>query len=193
MNEEAANTKSVWYPPGGILVWALVLMELLTFSAALIALVVSSKSDPAGFHESRLLLNPTYGVINTFFLLISGYFMAMSLERFKQGNRKAAQRYLLITILGGFLFLALKAVEYSGKIEHGLVLGYDTFFTFYWLLTCFHVLHVLVGLVILLCFAFGLRHPDKKIKQEDFEAGAAFWHMCDLIWLMLFPVLYLLL
>jgi len=82
-------------------------------------------------------------------------------------------------------------VEYQQKIEHGLVLGYDTFFNFYWLLTGFHVIHVLVGMVILISIYFGLKNEKKTMKLEDIEAGAAFWHMCDLIWLLLFPVLYL--
>jgi nitric oxide reductase NorE protein len=68
-------------------------------------------------------------------------------------------------------------------------MNHNTFFTFYWLHTGFHVIHVLVGLGILVSFKFTL----KKLETEDLEAGAAFWHMCDLIWLLLFPVLYLIL
>ena len=193
MDEATIQSKSVWYPPGGILVWSLVFLELLTFSAALIALMVSSKSDPQGFHASRLLLNPLYGVVNTVFLLTSGYCMAKSVELFKCGNIRQAQRAILLTMMGGCAFLVLKAFEYSDKIEHGLTLGYDTFFTYYWLLTCFHVMHVLVGLVILAVLFFRLRPLGSELNTEDFEAGAVFWHMCDLIWLVLFPVLYLLL
>ncbi|MEJ6571348.1 MAG: cytochrome c oxidase subunit 3 [Akkermansiaceae bacterium] len=77
-------------------------------------------------------------------------------------------------------------------MQHGLVLGYDTFFTFYWLLSSFHVMHVIVGLVILARLAFRLNKAEQPIKTEDYEAGGVFWHMCDLIWLFLFPVIYLL-
>ena len=94
-----------------------------------------------------------------------------------------------LTILGGLLFLALKTIEYYFKIEAGLTLDHNTFFTFYWLLTGFHVIHVLVGIVILGYFYFSLKNQE----IEDIEAGAAFWHMCDLIWLLLFPVIYLIL
>lgn len=191
--EPAIGPENLWYPPGGILIWALVFMELLTFSVALIALMVSSRADPQLFHESRLMLNPAYGVINTIFLLTSGYFMATSLAHFKKGERQLSQRYLWLTILGGLLFLALKSVEYQEKISHGLTLEYNTFFTYYWLTTCFHVLHVLVGLVILGTFSFLLSRPHRELALEDFEAGAGFWHMCDLIWLILFPTLYLIL
>ena len=193
MENENADTKSVWYPPGGILVWALVFLELLTFSVALIALVISSKQHPQQFHESRLLLNPLFGVVNTFLLLTSGYFMAKSVASFKCKNRLKTRRSMLLTMIGGCAFLAVKAFEYTEKIEHGLTLGYDTFFTYYWLLTCFHLMHVLVGLVILAVLYFRLRRAEHAVNLEDFEGGAVFWHMCDLIWLVLFPVLYLLL
>ncbi len=89
----------------------------------------------------------------------------------------------------GVLFLILKSLEYSEKIEKGFVLGYDTFFNFYWLLTGFHVIHVIVGLVILFILHFSMKKPNVLV--EDFEASATFWHMCDLIWLLLFPILYL--
>ena len=115
--------------------------------------------------------------------------MATTVHYFKDKNYKKASLFLELTMLGGFLFLGLKAVEYLEKIKDGFVLGYDTFFNFYWLLTGFHVIHVMVGLVILI---FIHRSFNKKTAiTEDVEASAAFWHMCDLIWLLLFPVLYL--
>jgi len=183
--------KNVYYPPGGILLWILIFLELITFSAALIALAVFSKEDPEAYHQSRLLLNSTYGAINTMFLLTSGFFMASSMHQLKKGNFDKSTLYLKITMLGGLLFLGLKALEYSDKIAHGLTIGYDTFFTFYWLLTLFHVIHVLVGMVILISMYFGIKKKRENILIEDAEAGAAFWHMCVLIWLLLFPMLYL--
>lgn len=116
--------------------------------------------------------------------------MALSVQHFKQENYPIARRYVSFAMLGGLLFLVLKGVEYQQKISQGLTLGYDTFFTYYWLLTVFHLMHVLVGMIILLCLFFKLKSPA-KLKLEDYEAGATFWHMCDLIWLILFPALYL--
>ncbi len=181
--------KNIYYPPGGILIWILIFLELLTFGIALVILVAGSKENPQKFYESASHLNATYGAINTVFLLTSGFFMATSVKLFKKGDSKKSNFYLKLTILGGILFLILKSIEYSQKIEAGLTLGYDTFFNFYWLLTGFHVIHVLVGLVILTLLHFNIKKPNANI--EDFEASAAFWHMCDLIWLLLFPILYL--
>ena len=189
METAKINYKNIYYPPGGILLWILIIIELLTFGIALIVLAVSSKENPTQFYESSAHLNATYGAINTGFLLTSGFFMATSVHQFKLKNIKKSAFYLRLTMLGGVLFLGLKTIEYLDKIEHGFTLGYDTFFNFYWMLTSFHVIHVIVGLAILLFMHRSLKKPD--VGLDDVEASAAFWHMCDLIWLLLFPVLYL--
>ena len=185
--------KNIYYPPGGILMWIIIFLELFTFGAALIALAYYSKENPEEYHQSRLLLNPVFGTINTIFLLTSGYFMAKVVGFYKKNERKKTNQFLVLTIVGGLLFLGLKSIEYSMKIEHGYTISYDTFFSFYWLLTLFHVIHVLVGLVILVSVYFGINKKESETKLEDVEASAAFWHMCDLIWLILFPMLYLIL
>jgi nitric oxide reductase NorE protein len=192
MESTNINHKNIFFPPGGILMWIVIFLELFTFGAALIAMVIYSKEEPIVFHNSRLLLNTTYGVINTLVLLTSGLFMALSVLWFKKNNLKMAKWFLLLTMLGGCCFLMLKSIEYFDKIEAGLTIGYNTFFTFYWMLTLFHVIHVIVGLVILLFIYTGLLNTLKlKTTLDDFEASAAFWHMCDLIWLLLFPIIYL--
>ena len=185
--------KNVLYPPGGILLWIIVFLELITFGAVLIAMVFSGNQEPDIFHKSRLLLNVTYGTINTVFLLTSGFFMAITVHELKLNNKQRAQGYLLLTMFFGLLFLALKSVEYHAKLSVGLDMGYNTFFTYYWMLTLFHVIHVIVGLVILTSVYFGIKKENPTTKMEDVEASASFWHMCDLIWLLLFPVIYLIL
>jgi len=192
MKLKTTNYKNIFYPPGGILLWILIFLELITFGVALIAMVISSKENPTVFHESRLLLNTTFGTVNTVFLITSGFFMAVSVNYLKQKNTKKALLFLTLTMLGGLLFLVLKGIEYSDKIDAGLTIGYNTFFTFYWMLTLFHVIHVIVGLVILISVYFGLKKEISTTTIEDVEASAVFWHMCDLIWLLLFPIIYLL-
>lgn len=193
MNKVVTDYKSIYYPPGGILMWLLIFLELFTFGAVLIALVISSKENPEMYHQSRLHLNTTFGAINTIFLLVSGFFMAITVHQFKANNILKASFFLKLTVLGGLLFLLLKGVEYYNKIQGGFTVGYDLFFTFYWLLTGFHVIHVIVGLVILLFMFSSIKNKKNQSALEDLEASAAFWHMCDLIWLLLFPTLYLIL
>ena len=171
MKETKIDYKSIYYPPGGILMWILITLELITFGIALIALVAYSKEDPELYHRSRLMLNTTFGAINTVFLLVSGFFMATTVHLFKQQKFDKSLFYLKLTMLGGFLFLGLKSIEYYEKLNMGFILDYNTFFSFYWLLTGFHVIHVLVGLVILFFFYFSLRKKNTKTKLEDVESS----------------------
>ena len=191
MANSEINYKSIFYPPGGVLIWILIFLELVTFGGALIAMTVLSKSNQELFHASKLLLNINYGSINTLVLLTSGFFIATAVHLFKQSNFKKSARFVLLAIVFGLLFIVIKTLEYAHKIDAGITLEFNTFFTFYWLLTGFHLIHVMVGLFILTVFYFSLIQKDVVLKAEDFEAGAAFWHMCDLIWLVLFPVIYL--
>ena len=192
MQTQDINYKNIYYPPGGILIWMIIFLELITFGAALIAMVFYGKQEVEIFHNSRLQLNAAFGMTNTMFLLTSGYFMAVSVAELKRKNIKKFKTLLLLTMLFGVLFLGLKSFEYSEKLSEGLDIGYNTFFTFYWMLTLFHVIHVLVGLVILTSVYFGIKKKNTTTTIEDVEASAAFWHMCDLIWILLFPVIYLL-
>jgi len=191
MEKEVINSKNIYYPPGGILIWIIIFLELFTFGFILIAMVYEGKQEPELFHSSRLLLNTSFGAINTLFLLTSGLFMAVSVHFIKQEKSEKSALYLKLTMLFGVLFLILKSIEYYTKIDAGYGIDYNTFFTYYWMLTLFHVIHVLVGLVILLSVYFGLKKQRDDFNIEDFEASATFWHMCDLIWLLLFPVIYL--
>lgn len=171
--------------------WIIIFLELFTFGIALIAMVMYSKDEPEVFHSSRLLLNTTFGIVNTIFLITSGFFMTQVVISFKVLDIKKSTFYLKLTMLGGVLFLILKSIEYYGKMEAGLTINHNIFFTFYWMLTLFHVIHVIVGLVILSSIYVGLNKKNKVLELDDVEASATFWHMCDLIWLLLFPVIYL--
>ncbi len=190
---EKIDYADLYYPPGGILIWILIFLELITFGAALVGLVVSSRENPAEFYHSRMLLNTYYGTLNTLFLLTGGYFMAQAVQSAKKTFYRQAGKNTMFAIISGLLFILLKSFEYYEKIEHGLTLGYNTFFNFYWLLTGFHVIHVIVGLVILAFMYRSLTKPGANPDILNIEAGAHFWHMVDLIWLLLFPTLYLIL
>jgi len=190
VQEESTESNNLYYPPGGILIWIIIFLELITFAIAMIAMAYYGRQEAESFHESRLQLNTAYGLVNTIFLVTSGFFMAASVNEFKKGQFVKARRYTGLAMVLGIFFLLLKSIEYSAKIDSGLTLSYNTFFNFYWLLTLFHVIHVIVGLVILSFFFVGIKNRSTAL--EDLEAGAAFWHMCDLIWILLFPVIYLL-
>ena len=189
MNKTAIDYKNVYFPPGGILMWIIIYLELITFGMALVAFVYYGAQEPDVFHQSKLQLNPTIGAINTLFLLTSGLFMANAVHFYKEGNIKKTTFFFKLAMLSGFLFLLLKSYEYYTKIDNGITLDTNTFYSFYWMLTGFHIIHVLIGLVIL--FLTERSISKNKAELEDVEASATFWHMCDIIWLLLFPIIYL--
>ena len=192
MTENKINYKSIYYPPGGILMWIIIYLELFTFGMAILAMAYYGSQDFDLFHKSRMQLDIKLGVTNTIILLTSGFFMANAVEEFKKNNLKKASQFINLTMLFGVLFIIVKSIEYYHKIEAGISLDTNIFFSFYWLLTGFHLIHILVGLVILLFINHGINSKNSTSKIEDIEASATFWHMCDLIWLLLFPILYLL-
>lgn len=179
------------YPPGGILIWMIILLEVITFGIALIGFFHFGSENREMYMESVKMLNPALGTINTIVLLTSGFFMAQAASFFKTQQQSKTLKWLVLAIVGGLVFVGVKMFEYHSKITLGIGLEENMFFTFYWSLTFFHLVHVLIALVIF--FVFYIKHRKSKtaISEEDFTAGAAFWHMCDLIWLLLFPALYL--
>ncbi len=186
------HKKELADPPGGIIVGILVLLEILTFTVAIGAFYYKKMHAPELFAESQRVLNPLIGTLNTMVLLTAGFFMASSVKSLRKGKTRTSTHWLYGAIIFGLLFLAIKSFEYAEKIHAGHTLGHNTFFTFYWLLTGFHFIHVLVGIVILTVLSFGIRKGSYHAgNYDDLEAGGVFWHMCDLIWLLLFPVLYL--
>lgn len=165
--------------PGDLMIWVVIVSELLVFGAGLLAFLGMRALDPIGFAVDQAQLNRVAGAANTIVLVSSGYCAARAVH---------ATRYVRAWLTGavalGVVFLIVKWMEYAEKAQLGIGIETSDFFTFYYLLTGFHALHVVAGLVI-----FGLlmrRHTPRNL-----EAGAAFWHMVDLIWILLFPIIYL--
>lgn len=189
--ETKAYRNPLFYPPGGILLWIIIFLELITFGMGMLGLAYSGSFERVVFQESSAQLNRVIGTINTLILLSSGYAMAAAVHSFQENKKDLAQRLLKWTALGGLLFVVIKSWEYYEKISLGIGLGENTFFTFYWLLTGFHLIHVFIGLIIIGIVLFKMKSESSEIDAEDLQSVGAFWHMCDLIWLILFPALYL--
>ena len=180
-------------PPGGILVWIIVFVETTTFGAGLIAFAASRREEPAVFAAGRATLLQPLALANTLVLLTGGWFMARGLRSLRLGSPLEARRWVSGAIGSGALFLLLKSVEYGAKLGHGLGLRHDTFFAYYWLLTSFHFIHVAVAVVLLLFMWRGIRRGRYSPSDYfDVESSGVFWHMCDVIWLLLYPTIYLL-
>ena len=179
---------SGWGPlsslPGNPIMWVLIWSELLVFGAALGGFAVARLLDPQTFDASQAHLDRFLGGINTMVLLTSGFFAALAVRARSDGEVTASRWWMVASIAVGSVFLYVKILEYGAKLDAGLDIETNTFFTLYYLITGFHFLHVIFGLVILAIVTW-------KNSLENLETGAAFWHMVDLIWLLIFPLLYL--
>jgi len=186
------NENKIYYPPGGILIWFLIILEVFTFLGAILVFVYYRGNNLEQFTTSQEVLSPIIGTINTIILITSGYFMAISVNKLRENNTEKSASYMLIGLFLGILFLVIKGFEFYQKIDLGYGFSYNEFFTFYWLMTGFHFVHVLFGVILLTYMSRAVK--KKKYNSEtmfDVEASATYWHMCDLIWILIFPVLYL--
>lgn len=184
---------SIYYPPGGILIWFLIILEIFTFLGAALIFVYYRHNNMEEFAQSKALLNPVIGTVNTIILITSGLFMALSVNKLRENNTQKSAQFILFGLVLGLLFLVIKGYEFYHKIDSGIGFNYNDFFTFYWLMTGFHFVHVLFG-VGLLAYMYQAvkKNKYKSDHMFDVEASATYWHMCDLIWILIFPVLYLL-
>lgn len=165
--------------PGDLMIWVLIVSELLVFGAGLLAFLGMRAMDPVGFATDQAQLNRVAGAANTIILVSSGFCAARAVHATRH-----VRAWLTGAVVLGVVFLIVKWVEYAEKSRLGIGIETSDFFTFYYLLTGFHALHVVAGLVI-----FGLLM--RRYTPRNLEAGAAFWHMVDLIWILLFPIIYL--
>jgi len=172
-------------PPADLMMWVLIVSELLVFGAGMAAFLAVRISDPAGFAAAQDMLDQTAGAVNTVVLLSSGLLAALAVRACAAARRGAMRAALAGAAALGLVFLAVKGLEYAGKAAAGIGTGTHPFFTFYYLLTGFHAAHVVAGIAILAALAFAR-------SVETLETGTAFWHMVDLVWVLLFPVIYLL-
>ena len=187
-----SDKKSIYYPPGGILIWFLILLEIFTFLGATFVFLYYRKNALEEFKQAQAFLNPLVGTINTLVLITSGYFMANSLQQLKDGNNLQSKKSTQLAMLLGILFLIIKSIEFYGKINNGIGFTHNTFFTFYWLMTGFHYVHVLFGVGLLAYMQNAIsKNKYSSTNTFDVESSATYWHLCDLIWILIFPILYL--
>ncbi len=171
--------------PGHPMMWILILSELAVFGVAFIGFAVARLLDPAGFAAGQAHLDPMLGGLNTIVLVTSGFLAASGVAVRREGDRGRARGLFGAAAALGLLFLVIKGTEYTASMAAGLTLDGGGFPSLYYLLTGFHALHMVMGIILLLIVAW---HDS----VENLETGAAFWHMLDLVWVVLYPLLYLL-
>ena len=174
--------------------WLFVVSDAITFSALLIAysyVRVASPNWPLPFHFWPSIIKAT---VMTFVLLSSSVTMVMAVRAAKLDDRSAAPKWIAATMLGGITFIVLHAFEWASLIHEGVRLfknpwGTPLFGAAFFTLTGLHMTHVAIGVVYLgvVAGAYGLG----KLSSEDVEVSGLYWHFVDLVWMFIFPLVYL--
>ena len=171
--------------PGELMMWVLIVSELLVFGAGLAAFLAVRITDPAGFAEAQSHLHRAGAGVNTIVLVTSGWLATLAVQAAEAGRPGRLRALVAGAIALGAVFLVLKGMEYADLAHAGITFETHAFFTFSYLLTGFHAAHVIAGMILLAVVAV-------PASPRAVETGAAFWHMVDLVWVLLFPVVYLL-
>jgi nitric oxide reductase NorE protein len=175
--------------PGQGAMWALVMIEAMTFSAYFVVYTLYYKWNPQAFLKAQAQLSLGFGVLNTLILLTSSWSIALCVQRSREGNYGAALRNCLLTACGGVVFSILKLYEWSLEIGKGLYFSTSEFFSYYYFFTGLHLLHVFVGFIALGVVYYQLSSPARR-SQELVETGATYWHLVDFLWVIIFALLY---
>jgi cytochrome c oxidase subunit 3 len=182
--------------------WAFILSEFLLFGGLFILYAGTRAQYPAEFHAASRELHTVLGVVNTLILLTSSLTAALSLSCLRGGDRRAAVRAVALTVLLGAAFMGIKAVEWGSEFREGLYpsapallqrpQGQILFFGFYFVMTGLHGLHVLAGMT-LLGVNLALVRKGRVSPEEPrvLENSTLYWHLVDIIWIFLLPLLYL--
>jgi cytochrome c oxidase subunit 3 len=184
--------------------WAFLITEIMFFGGLFASYAIYRALYSEGFAEASHHLDVMLGGINTAVLICSSLTMALAVHGAQVGNRKVLIQFLIITILLGLVFVGIKIVEYSHKFEDHLIPGIkfiyagpnaghvQLFFLLYFIMTGIHALHMVIGVGVLT--ALLIRASRGRFSPEYYapvELTGLYWHFVDIVWIFLFPLLYL--
>lgn len=174
-------------------VWLFIFGELFMFSAFFLSYITYRAQDVNLYLASQAMLDQHMGALNTVLLVTSSWLVAMAVSAARRNQQALISRYLALGIVFGLCFLVVKYFEYSAKFSLGINMLTNEFFMFYFVLTMVHAFHVAGGAIILFVMWKKARAGGyDSSNMHGLETGAAYWHMVDLLWLVMFPLLYLL-
>jgi heme/copper-type cytochrome/quinol oxidase subunit 3 len=194
---EAVSTTAVEYPrahavPGKMGIWWFLASEIMVFGGFIATYVLYRLASGGAWTALAKHVSTPIGTFNTVVLLTSSWTIVKAFEAIDTENRKAVRNLLALTVLLGLTFLGVKAFEYSHEIAQGFTPLSGIFWSFYYAMTGLHGLHVLAGIVFnfaLLVMAIkGTLWPGT---QQRVEYAGIYWHFVDIVWIFLFPLLYL--
>ncbi len=178
-------------PLGKLGMWWFLSSEIMVFGGLLGAFILE-RIAAGGWVEASEHVNTQVAAVNTLILVTSSFTIVQAHAAVNAGSRKRAARYLLVTVLLGLTFLGVKGYEYAGEISHGFTPSSGLFWSFYYTMTGLHALHVIGGIIFnasLFAAAAWDLHWDRVSHRVEY--AGLYWHFVDLVWIFLFPLVYL--
>lgn len=178
--------------PGEAGLWVFIIGDLTVFAVFFGTYLAYRSQNTALYNASQLALNQTYGAVNTLLLLTSSLFVALGVNAVRHQAGTVAPKLFAGALACGLGFAAMKFLEYGEKFADGITPATDEFFVYYFILTGVHFFHVVLGIGVLTALIVKSRTRQGDVQRFVFiEGGACLWHMVDLLWIILFPLLYL--
>ncbi|MGH7338970.1 MAG: cytochrome c oxidase subunit 3 [Candidatus Rokuibacteriota bacterium] len=183
----ATTRSAAGMPTGRLAVWWVIASEIVIFGGILASYIMHRLAHDA-FAEQAAHTNTAIGAFNTLVLLTSSLFAVLGHKAAEEGDGKKAARMILFTMAGGLTFLVVKAFEWTDEITHGFTITSNTFWSFYYTAAGIHAAHVLAGVVIMGFVAWAARRGEELHRVELI---GIYWHFVDIVWIFLFPLLYI--
>jgi len=191
MAHDASGSKEfARLPYGRSGIWWFLASEIMTFGGLLGAYVLTRVSY-GGWAEEMTHLNANIAAFNTVLLVTSSLTIVLAHGAADAGDRERARNFLWVTVALGIWFVCNKAYEYSIEIGHGYTPASSTFWSFYYAMTGLHALHVIGGIVWNACMAIAASRAIWPQVKHRVEYAGLYWHFVDVVWIFLFPLLYL--
>ncbi len=179
------------HTPGEDGTWIFILGDMSVFAGFFITYLVYRSHNIDLFNGSSAQLTQLYGVINTLLLLTSSLLVVVGLRAIRRRALRIAPWCFAGAFVCGLGFSVLKISEYTNKVGHGITPSTNEFWMYFYILTGLHFFHLLVGMGVLVYLMVKSKKALLTVKEFAFvEGGACFWHMVDLLWIVLFPLLY---
>ena len=183
-----ATTRSMTgIPTGRLAVWWVIASEIVIFGGLLASYIMHRVSHPQ-WADQAAHTNVWAGAFNTLVLLTSSLSAVLAHKAADEGDGRRAARLLWATMAGGAIFVTVKAFEWTYEIQHGFTITSNAFWSFYYTAAGLHALHVIAG-VIIMGFVAGDALRNRELHRV--ELIGIYWHFVDLIWIFLFPLLYI--
>ena len=187
MRPVATTRSATGMPTRRLAVWWLIASEIVIFGGLLASYIMHRLAHDA-WSEQSAHTNTWIGAFNTLVLLSSSLSAVLGHKAADEGDGKKAAKMLYFTMLGGVTFLIVKAFEWTSEIQHGYTITSNTFWSFYYTAAGLHALHVLAGVIVMGIVAAAAK---KNEELHRVELIGLYWHFVDVVWIFLFPLLYI--